>query len=191
LAGFVVFIYIGSLANTTGLSVDKVVQSGQGLIYVVYPFAVTTISGSAFWSVLFFLMIIALGIGSMMAGIQTLTSALNDLFNFKNSPKMNMLVLAIVCFVNFLFSTLLCTSAGTYWVEFFDQYISNWSIFVIALIECVSVGWFYGANKFKIDALAMIPEEDKRSRKLNQNAFYWWEICWRFTTPLCLAVNNL
>jgi hypothetical protein len=56
LAGFVVFSYMGSLSHTTGLAMDKVVQSGPGLIYVVYPFAVTTISGSVLWSIMFFLM---------------------------------------------------------------------------------------------------------------------------------------
>jgi SNF family Na+-dependent transporter len=58
LAGFVVFSYMGSLSRTIGLSMDKVVQSGPGLIYVVYPFAVTTIKGSILWSILFFLMML-------------------------------------------------------------------------------------------------------------------------------------
>ena len=61
LAGFVVFAYLGSLSHTTGLDMDKVVQSGPGLVYVVYPFAVTTIKGSVLWSIMFFMMMLALG----------------------------------------------------------------------------------------------------------------------------------
>jgi len=41
LAGFVVFAYIGILAKETGSEIDDVVQKGQGLVYVVYPYAAT------------------------------------------------------------------------------------------------------------------------------------------------------
>lgn len=41
LAGFVVFAFIGILANETGSEIKDVVQKGQGLVYVVYPYAAT------------------------------------------------------------------------------------------------------------------------------------------------------
>ena len=63
-AGFVVFSYIGYLAHVTGQDVDKVVQAGQGLAFVVYPFAMTTIKGAPFWSCLFFIMMLVLGLDS-------------------------------------------------------------------------------------------------------------------------------
>lgn len=58
------FAYIGYLSKVTGLEIDKVVQAGQGLAFVVYPFAVTTIKGAPFWSILFFLMMLVLGLDS-------------------------------------------------------------------------------------------------------------------------------
>lgn len=63
LAGFVVFAYMGALSKATGLTMDKVAQSGQGLVYVVFPYAVTTIPVAPLWSVMFFIMMLALGIG--------------------------------------------------------------------------------------------------------------------------------
>ncbi len=63
-AGFVVFAYIGYLSKITGQQIENVVQAGQGLAFVVYPFAVTTIKGAPFWSFLFFFMMLILGLDS-------------------------------------------------------------------------------------------------------------------------------
>ena len=38
-AGFVIFSYLGYLSVITGQPVGEVVQAGQGLAYVVYPYA--------------------------------------------------------------------------------------------------------------------------------------------------------
>ena len=40
------------------------ILEGQGLAYVVYPYAATTIVGGPFWAILFFIMMILLGIDS-------------------------------------------------------------------------------------------------------------------------------
>ena len=45
---------------------DKVVQSGQGLVYVVYPFAATTLAAPPVWAIMFFVMMLALGMGTMV-----------------------------------------------------------------------------------------------------------------------------
>ena len=45
-AGFVIFAYIGNLAAHYHKDIKDVIQAGQGLAYVVYPHAVTTIPGT-------------------------------------------------------------------------------------------------------------------------------------------------
>jgi solute carrier family 6 GABA transporter-like protein 6/8/11/12/13 len=57
---------MGYLSHVTGLAVDKVVQQGQGLAFIVYPYAVTTIPASPLWAILFFIMIFILGIDTMV-----------------------------------------------------------------------------------------------------------------------------
>lgn len=43
---------------------------GPGLVFIVYPEAIATMHGSSFWSVLFFVMLITLGLDSTV--IQTI-----------------------------------------------------------------------------------------------------------------------
>jgi SNF family Na+-dependent transporter len=61
LAGFVVFTYMGALSKQTNLGIENVIQGGQGLVYIVYPYAATTLSGGPIWAFMFFLMMVTLG----------------------------------------------------------------------------------------------------------------------------------
>lgn len=65
-AGFVVFAYIGYLAHVTQQEVSQVVSSGSGLSFIVFPFAVTKLPGASFWAVIFFLMMLTLGLDSQV-----------------------------------------------------------------------------------------------------------------------------
>ena len=42
---------------------------GAGLVFVVYPEAIATLDGSVFWAIIFFLMLITLGLDSTVSGI--------------------------------------------------------------------------------------------------------------------------
>ena len=63
-AGFVVFAFIGYVSYVTQQEVSAVVTSGPGLAFIIFPFAVTKLAGSSFWSFLFFTMLITLGLDS-------------------------------------------------------------------------------------------------------------------------------
>lgn len=41
--------------------------TGAGLVFILYPEAISTLSGSTFWAVLFFLMLLALGLDSSVS----------------------------------------------------------------------------------------------------------------------------
>ena len=67
LAGLVIFSILGSLAHELGVPVKAVVDSGPGLAFVSYPSALAKFDGPVLpqlFSVLFFLMLITLGLGS-------------------------------------------------------------------------------------------------------------------------------
>ncbi|KAG8226031.1 hypothetical protein J437_LFUL004152 [Ladona fulva] len=63
-AGFVIFSVIGFLAHELNVEVKKVVDQGAGLAFIVYPEVVTRLPVSPVWSLLFFVMLLTLGLDS-------------------------------------------------------------------------------------------------------------------------------
>jgi len=56
-----------------------VATSGPGLAFLVYPKGITMMPHSPIWAVAFFTMILVLGTGSQMVGMESFLTALSDL----------------------------------------------------------------------------------------------------------------
>lgn len=66
-AGFAVFATVGFLARSLGESVEKyATASGPSLAFITYPEALAKMPASPFFSIIFFMMLLALGIGSQV-----------------------------------------------------------------------------------------------------------------------------
>jgi SNF family Na+-dependent transporter len=82
--------------------------------------------------------------GTMMASVETLSTSLEDFFPvLKKTPKHRAATLGVICVMYFILGLILCTRTGTYWIELLDEYSANWAVLILAIIECITVGWFY------------------------------------------------
>jgi solute carrier family 6 dopamine transporter-like protein 3 len=68
-AGFVIFSVLGYMAHASGKNVEDVATEGPGLVFIVYPEAIATMPGSTFWALLFFMMLLTLGLDSSVSNI--------------------------------------------------------------------------------------------------------------------------
>lgn len=102
----------------------------------------TTLPISPLWSILFFLMIITLGLDSVFATMETLITGIADFY--PKSRKYKTLLLGVTCVVFCLLGLTMTTPGGPYMVTLMDDYCGAWSIMVIAFLECVSISYFYG-----------------------------------------------
>ncbi|XP_012547426.2 sodium- and chloride-dependent glycine transporter 1 [Bombyx mandarina] len=177
-AGLVIFSVIGFLAHELNVSVDRVVDQGAGLAFIVYPEVVTRLPISPLWSILFFVMLLTLGLDSQFALMETVTTAILDRFpNFRQKKGWVVFIVAVFGYLGGLIFT---TNSGMYWLQLMDKYAANWSVLIIAIGECILIAWIYGAEKFCGDIQRMIGRQSKLW-------VYFWSAMWRIITPAALV----
>ncbi|XP_017045388.1 uncharacterized protein LOC108090954 [Drosophila ficusphila] len=176
-AGLVIFSIIGFLAHELNVDVEKVVDQGAGLAFIVYPEVVTRLPISPVWAVLFFVMLLTLGLDSQFALMETVTTAILD--RFPNLRQYKIWVVLSVAIFGYLGGLGFTTNSGMYWLQLMDKYAANWSVLLIAISECILIAWIYGSQRFLNDIQGMI---GKRSRFWN----FFWGVMWRYITPATL-----
>lgn len=67
IAGFVIFSVLGYMAQVSGQDIKNVATEGPGLVFIVYPAAIATMPGSIFWALIFFMMLLTLGLDSSVS----------------------------------------------------------------------------------------------------------------------------
>ncbi|KAK2165132.1 hypothetical protein LSH36_54g02004, partial [Paralvinella palmiformis] len=143
LAGFVVFSVLGYMAYRLQTTVDLVAErGGPGLVFVVYPEAISTLSCSSFWSVLFFLMLITLGLDSTFGGLEALITGVCD--EWPVIRRHRELFVAGLITVLFLCALPTCAYGGNYVLALLDAHGAPSAILFICFVEAIAVNWFYG-----------------------------------------------
>uniref|UniRef100_A0A8C4IG97 Transporter n=1 Tax=Dicentrarchus labrax TaxID=13489 RepID=A0A8C4IG97_DICLA len=182
-AGFVVFSVLGFMAHELGLPLSEVASAGPGLAFMTYPKALSLLPVSSFWTVLFFLMILFLGLDSQFVCVESLATALTDMFpRYLRRPYAReklTLVIAVVCF---LLGLPLISEGGIVLFNLIDTYgPSGTSLLIIACVETIVVGWVYGADRFY----------DNIEDMLGYRPFPVLKYCWMFITPLICGITLL
>uniref|UniRef100_A0A8C3FAW8 Sodium- and chloride-dependent glycine transporter 1 n=1 Tax=Chrysemys picta bellii TaxID=8478 RepID=A0A8C3FAW8_CHRPI len=143
-AGFVIFSILGFMAQHLGVDVSQVADHGPGLAFVAYPEALTLLPISPLWSVLFFFMLILLGLGTQFCLLETLVTAIVDEVGNDWIIRRKMFVTLGMAVVGFLLGIPLTTQAGIYWLLLMDNYAASFSLVIISCIMCVSIMYIYG-----------------------------------------------
>ena len=100
LAGFVVFSALGHMSWRLKRDIETVVDQGPSLSFIAYPEILSTFKYSTFFSILFFLMVINLGLDSDFGGLEAMYSAISDEIPLlKRHRKSGMLVMCCILII--------------------------------------------------------------------------------------------
>nr|XP_040234350.1 sodium-dependent nutrient amino acid transporter 1-like isoform X1 [Anopheles coluzzii] len=176
LAGCTIFGILGHLAHVTGKTdVGNVVKSDAGLAFISYPEAIAKfeVLPQAF-SVLFFLMLFVLGIGSNVAMTSCVMTVIKDQF-----PRVrNWQAATIIAICGVLLGSIYVTPGGQYVLKLVDYYGASSIALVLAIAELIAIGWVYGVDRLCKDTEFM----------LGHRPNLYWRLCWRWITPLLMFV---
>lgn len=173
-AGFAVFSILGYLARAMGVSVPQVTESGFGLAFITYPTAIRLLPFiPAFFGVIFFILLLTLGIDSAFSQIEPYVAGFTDKWKLNKNW-----VLPIVCIVGFLIGIVFTTRGGLYWLDIVD-YFAIFGLTVVGFLECIVIGYIYKAHKMR--------------EYVNEVSEFrigkWWDICIMIITPIILGVS--
>ncbi|XP_071864976.1 sodium- and chloride-dependent transporter XTRP3 isoform X2 [Bombus fervidus] len=155
---------------------------GTGLAFIVFTQAIVELPGAPFWSCIFFLMLLALGLGSQIGILEGMLCVIFDIDLFKRIKKQY--ITGVVCTICFFVGLIFCTGAGEYWLKMFDSFAGTIGLVMVALMEMISVIFVYGHEKFTKDIEEMT----------GYRPGIYWQFTWRFLAPIimvCILLTSI
>uniref|UniRef100_A0A8C7PUB5 Sodium- and chloride-dependent GABA transporter 2 n=1 Tax=Oncorhynchus mykiss TaxID=8022 RepID=A0A8C7PUB5_ONCMY len=179
-AGFAIFSILGFMSYEQNVPISEVAESGPGLAFIAYPRAVSMMPFSPLWACFFFIMIVFLGLDSQFVCVESLVTAMVDMYpkTFRRKNRRELFILA-VAIVSFLMGLIMLTEGGMYVFQLFDYYAASGTcLLFVAVFETVCIAWIYGADRFYDNIEDMIGYRPGPIIKY----------CWMFFTPAtCLG----
>uniref|UniRef100_A0A3B1KKK6 Solute carrier family 6 member 15 n=1 Tax=Astyanax mexicanus TaxID=7994 RepID=A0A3B1KKK6_ASTMX len=144
---------------------------GTGLAFIAFTEAMTHFPGSPFWSVMFFLMLTSLGLGSMFGNMEGIITPIVDTFKIRKEY-----ITVGCCILSFFVGLMFVQRSGNYFVSMMDEYSASLPLLPIVFLENVAVAWIYGTDRFYEDLKEM----------LGFRPFRVYYYMWKYITPLLL-----
>ncbi|KAI3381027.1 hypothetical protein SNEBB_001132 [Seison nebaliae] len=158
LAGFSVFTVIGSMASQYGIPIQEVATAGPGLTFVAFPKALLQLPAPQFFSFLFFLTIVSLGLDTQFIQVQGFAQAIVDMWpNKLGTRRRRQIVLLCFCIIEFIFGLIFVTRAGAYILQLIDIFSGSRVVLLLAAIQCCAIGYVYGIDRY-IDNMTVMLE---------------------------------
>ncbi|KAF7656804.1 hypothetical protein LDENG_00035750 [Lucifuga dentata] len=161
-------------------SMEKLLSEGvegTGLAFIMFTEAITKMPVSPLWAILFFVMLLCLGLSTMFGNIEGVVVPLKDLNVFPKTWPHEALT-GTTCVVAFFITFLFAQHSGNYWLTLFDNFGGSVPLLAIGLFEMVAVVYIYGIDRFNKDVEFMIGHKPS----------ILWQVTWRFISPLIILV---
>jgi len=190
-SGIAIFSILGHMSTITGIDISEIAESGPGLAFIVYPRAVSIMPLPNLWAILFFTMLLMLGLASHYVGVDGLVAMIADLYpnKFKTSPTGRPILVGCICLLCFIVGLPMMTDGGIYVFQIFDIYgASGLCLLWVAFFQTSVVSWIHGRHNYYKKMSLMYGWE------INVFRFPWYIFgyLWQFVTPfVCMVVFGI
>jgi len=173
LAGVLVFSILGYMAHVQETTIENVVNSGPGLVFLTYPDLVLKLPLSVMWAFIFFAMLLVLGIDSEFCNVEAIVTGLVD--NYPQTLlKHRKLFTVGLCAFMFILGLPMCTNGGVFLFQLMDFYsCSGLSLLWVCFFQTIAIGWFFGADRFC----------DCVEQMTGHKPGLFWFLCWKYFAP--------
>ncbi|KAM9299690.1 sodium-dependent neutral amino acid transporter B(0)AT2-like [Gastrophryne carolinensis] len=147
---------------------------GTGLAFIAFTEAMAQLPASPFWSLLFFLMLLNLGMSTMFGNMQGIITPLLD--NFSLLRKRKTLFTIFCCITGLLIGLIFVQRSGSYFVSMFDDYSATLPLIIVVIFENLAIAWVYGADRFMNDIQEM----------LGYRPWFLYKYMWQYVSILAM-----
>jgi len=125
-AALTIFSFLGHISVVKDIKIEEIAKSGPDLLFVAFPGLLNQIGGTHFFSFVFFVMCICLGVDSVFGFIDFSMKWFEVQFPtvFKMFGRQEYARAAFL-FCNFLFSLIFCLQGGQWVFDMFDGYAGS------------------------------------------------------------------
>ncbi|XP_037323629.1 sodium- and chloride-dependent GABA transporter ine [Pungitius pungitius] len=180
LAGFVIFSAFGYMSHLQGIPVSDLAVDGPGLVFIVYPQAFANMPVSQLWAVLFFFMLLCLGLDSEFAMVEVMVTSLMDQYHQSLMAffKRKELFILAICSAAALLGIPCVMQVGIYVFQLMDHYTAIVSIMFLAFFEVIAICWSYGVNRLS----------DNLQEMTGKRPNIFFRLCWLIVAPVLITV---
>ena len=148
LAACVLFTFLGHISHTLEIDIDKIEIEGIELAFVAYPAMLTLLPGSNIWAILFFFMLILVGLDSIFGIFDFMSSfILSEYPVIRKKIRKETFSLIMVCIFFTLSLVLFCTKQGIHVFEMFDHYAVGMPLLFMLIAQTIFIGYIFGLDR--------------------------------------------
>jgi len=149
-AALTVFTFLGHISYKLNISIDEISGQGMDLAFVAYPGLLNQLGWANFFSVIFFLMLVTLGVDSVFGNFDYYQTFVSDLFPIILKTMRREYYCALVTTFCFLCSLIFCNRAGFYTFGMFDELSAGVSLLFCLFMELIIIGYMFGIDKLDV-----------------------------------------